>query len=311
MKQGFVTIATGDERYYKMARTLLRSYRQTSNHPMPFAIIADQKNKYTEEFDDVVILKYPQKSWMDKMELLNSCPYDENIFIDADCIIYHDINFMWNLFANADDFSCFGKMLPLDSKNGWFTNDVSQIYQIHFITHLHGMLYFIRNTRKLEQMYELCQNIIENYDLLTFNGFNEILADEPVYALMMAILNLKPIERKAEYYCFVPFATSIKTNYYMKKVSYSNPKDGEVNKCFIVHWGNTNTEKYKYKFDDQAINLPVNKQNMLWVRLMDFIKFRMKVLYWVYKFQDIGIRIIRFTVWVMERLKVKIFHMKE
>lgn len=310
MKRGFVTIATGDERYYRMARTLLRSYRQTCNQPQPFAIIADQKNEYTEEFDDIVLLKRPQKSWMDKIELLNNCPYDENLFIDADCIIYKDINFMWDIFANADDFSCFGEMLPLDSNNGWFTKDVLKIYQIHFITHLHGMIYFVRNTEKLKQMYELCQDIITKYDLLTFNGFNDILADEPVYALMMAILNIKPVKRKAQYYCFVPFATSIKTNYYMKKVRYTNPKDGDVNDCCIVHWGNTNTKKYKYRFDDQAINLAADKHNKF-KGLIELIEFRMKGLYWFYKFQDDWARIIEVFIWIVKRLKVKIINIRE
>ena len=87
MTKGFITIATGDERYYRMARTLLRSYRQTCAEPVRFAVIADRENEYTAEFDDVVILEKPTNSWMDKLQLLQCCPYDENIFIDADCLV--------------------------------------------------------------------------------------------------------------------------------------------------------------------------------------------------------------------------------
>ena len=93
MTKGFVTIATGDDRYYRIAVNLLRSYRKNCEKPMPFAVIADRVNEFTDEFDDVIILDNPTLSWMDKMRLLDSCPYDENLVLDADCLVYQDINF--------------------------------------------------------------------------------------------------------------------------------------------------------------------------------------------------------------------------
>lgn len=63
MRQGFVTIATGDERYYHMALNLLHSYRQNCSQPMRFALIADRHNAFTEEFDDVVILENIKQLW--------------------------------------------------------------------------------------------------------------------------------------------------------------------------------------------------------------------------------------------------------
>ena len=46
-RKGFVTIATGQERYYKLARNLLHSYRLFAKDPFPFAIISDRENEYT------------------------------------------------------------------------------------------------------------------------------------------------------------------------------------------------------------------------------------------------------------------------
>lgn len=42
MARGFVTIATGQERYYEIARNLLRSYRQfaSKNIHLPLFVIA-------------------------------------------------------------------------------------------------------------------------------------------------------------------------------------------------------------------------------------------------------------------------------
>ena len=53
MTHGFITIATGDAQYYKIAVNLLHSYRWFSKAPVPFAILADQENEYTADFDDV------------------------------------------------------------------------------------------------------------------------------------------------------------------------------------------------------------------------------------------------------------------
>ena len=303
MKQGFVTIATGDERYYMMARNLLRSYRQNCSRDICFAVIADRQNEYTTEFDDVVILENPTNSWMDKLSLLQVCPYDENIFIDADCLIYQNIDFFWDLFAGADDFSCFGQVLPKESKDGWFTAEAAQVYPIQFITHLHGMLYFIRKSNRIECMYKLCQNIIENYSAVKYRGFNDKLADEPVFALAMAILGLKPIERKPNYYCFVPFATEIRTNYLTRNVSFSNPKDGVVSQCCIVHWGNQNTLKAQYRFDAHICNyLNQPKRNMLFVLL----GYKAKLLQYWFISQDSLEAACKWGRWFFERLIVKL-----
>ena len=73
MTKGFVTIATGDERYFELACNLLHSYKHFSKNPYPFAILTDKNNKYTEEFDDVIVLEDTTSSYMDKLKLLLYC----------------------------------------------------------------------------------------------------------------------------------------------------------------------------------------------------------------------------------------------
>ena len=107
MTHGFITIATGDAQYYKIAVNLLHSYRWFSKAPVPFAILADQENEYTAEFDDVRLFPGAHRNYLDKLEMFALLPYDVNIFIDADCLAYGDLNWLFDLFQNADDFSCF------------------------------------------------------------------------------------------------------------------------------------------------------------------------------------------------------------
>ena len=40
--KGFVTIATGNEEYYRLAHNLLLSYKYFTKNPLPFALLCDR-----------------------------------------------------------------------------------------------------------------------------------------------------------------------------------------------------------------------------------------------------------------------------
>lgn len=302
MTQGFLTIATGHPRYYQMARNLLRSYRQNAGKSMRFAVIADRENEYTAEFDDVVILPHASNSWADKLELLKHCPYDENIFLDADCLVYQDINFFWDLFSDTGDFSCFGKALPLGSQGGWFTDQASEVYPIHFLTHLHGMLYFIRRGETVDRMYELCQDIVKQYHKIHFKYFNDCLADEPVFALAMAVLDLKPVERVPEYYCFVPALERFFADYLTRRVSFAYSEADKGERCCVVHWGNVNTKKADYRLEVRKIE-DIHAGG---AKALDRMLYRTGLLYAVYRAQDSIRTAADKTEWFVGRVQAKL-----
>ena len=107
MTRGFVTVATGNENYYRQAYNLLQSFRLF--HPdVPFAILCDRENEYTGAFTDTVILPDAKKNYLDKFFLLTECPYDESIFIESDCLVYHSLGHFWDLLARDFDFTSFG-----------------------------------------------------------------------------------------------------------------------------------------------------------------------------------------------------------
>lgn len=91
--KGFITLATGKEEYYRLARNLLRSYRFFCAEPLPFAILADRENECTTEFDNVILFRDgATNSYLDKLSLGEYLPYDINIFIDSDCLAFGDLN---------------------------------------------------------------------------------------------------------------------------------------------------------------------------------------------------------------------------
>ena len=44
--KGFITIATGSNKYYQMAQNLVKSYKKNGNCSLPFAIICDKELRY-------------------------------------------------------------------------------------------------------------------------------------------------------------------------------------------------------------------------------------------------------------------------
>lgn len=197
---GFITVATGSELYYQLAVNLLRSYRQFSVEPLPFAIIADQENAYTAEFDDVILLEHPTRTYLDKLEMFTYLPYDVNIFIDADSLAYDDLNVFFDYFKYADDFCCGGRVLPLDDKTGWFEyENLGQLKSaVDYVVGLHGGVYYMRSTEACRKVFEDAKRFLENYTDYGFKGRFSTPGDEPLIALSMAVNHMKPITMPVE-----------------------------------------------------------------------------------------------------------------
>lgn len=87
-----------------------------------------------------MLLENAHCNYLDKLSMLESLPYDVNIFIDADCIAYGDLNRLFDMFKDADDFSCFGRVLPLNDKTGWFEyENLGELKQkVSYVVGLHG-----------------------------------------------------------------------------------------------------------------------------------------------------------------------------
>ena len=195
MTHGFITIATGDTQYYQMAVNLLHSYRYFSKAPLPFAILTDQENEYTAEFDTVRLFSHAHRNYLDKLEMFALLPYDVNLFIDADCLAYGDLNRLFTLFQNADDFSCFGRVLPLDDTTGWFEyKNLGELQEkVSYVVGLHGGIYYMRKTERCRAVLETAQKLVPHYREYRFKGKFATPGDEPLVALSMALNGCKPI----------------------------------------------------------------------------------------------------------------------
>lgn len=284
MTYGFITIATGDEQYYKLAVNLLHSYRHFSENPLPFAILADCENAYTAEFDDVRIFQQTHRNYLDKLQMFSYLPFDVNIFIDADCLAYGDLNGLFEVFQNADDFSCFGRVLPLLDKTGWFEyENLGELKsQVSYIVGLHGGIYYMRRTELCRHVMETAQKLVPRYSEYRFKGNFSTPGDEPLIALSMALRGCHPIPHDfTRILCYWEHQGQIKLD--MTK-GFAFATDADI-RTTLLHWGTrfTRTPLYRKQIADLHA-LACGSSGMRF--------FQNRVVYWTTELRD---RTVRFA----------------
>lgn len=265
---GFVTIATGDEHYYRIARNLLRSYRHFTKNALPFAILADRENEYTREFDRTILLDDPTNSYLDKLKLYEYLPYDISVFIDADCLAYGDQNEIFDHFRAADDFCCYGRVLPLEDKTGWFNyEDLGQLQsRVSYCVGLHGGIYYIRRSDAAWAVFETAARVAANYETYHFKGRFSTPGDEPILALSMALNGCRPIPFRPEGICCY-WEHENKMDLNIRSGVARIRKTGQ--QTHLVHWGTRFTRGLLYEKQVAGLELCRGGQTGLPLALSD------------------------------------------
>lgn len=242
-KRGFVTVATGDEKYYQLASNLLLSYRTRGQGKYPFALICDRENEYTAAFDHIVLTQDFCRGTVDKL-LLRLSPYEESIFIDADTLLLENVDDLWNVFSDSDDMSMFGKELPLDSQDGWFTWEGSGKYKdrIEYLISMNGGIYYFRNTQLGRKVLETALLIMDDYSDIDFKYFSTP-QDEPLVAMSMVLNGCKPCEK--EYPMIILPACSYKVTVDWHGNVYENKLPS---KAKMIHFSTRRTNMFLYHY---------------------------------------------------------------
>ncbi len=250
MTKGFITLATGNIKYFKMALNMLKSFR-IHNPGMPFAILCDHHNQYTEQFDDVIILEQAYGDYRDKFSLLINSPYDETIFIEPDCLIYRNLDFFWDLLSQESDFSSFGW-------NGggidcWFKDENIKQHLYKLVPEINsntdapvfnpGYL-FIRRGPNCNKMYEDClhiANILSNDHVLGKYLpilCNNKLRDDPIFALSMVVNDFICHARPKEGKCiFLPSKYEInKIDILNGLLDVTDKSQKQFTDCALIHF---------------------------------------------------------------------------
>ena len=279
VKRGFVTIATGKKHYYQLAFNLLQSYRHFTTEPCPFAIIAEEENEYTAQFDDVIITSESTHSFLDKFLLLKLCPYDETIFFDADCLAYGDLNKFWDIFDNATDFSSIGVNVSKEqTKGAWYNIDDIGPYgeQIAYKVRVHSGICFIRRSEKLNQLHRDCLELSEHYAELHFHTCPDS-KDECILGVAMPMNNMKAVG-SGDLLVTFPSATYLAPDILNGRLQYKTPWQDFVDHGLLLHWGTAQTYSPLYQYEASCLIYMTNRKKRR-LRFAEKIWYEKKLLY--------------------------------
>lgn len=265
--KGFITMATGSERYYEVAVNLYRSYKIHGGE-LPFTIICDRHNKYTKKFDNVIILSEVQKSYLDKFSLFLNLPYDENFFIEPDCLIYKNIDSIFDHFENAPDFYALNVTRAELGHDEWFvpSEPITRKYPnlTHFLGFHPGYMFF-RKGELMQKMYDDCVEIGEYLKTCsaykeTKIFFNGVLRDDPVIWLAAEKNNCFSASVKSSPYIgepiYLPGTKILSISQNEEKLDIIDGYDGSGHdNNFLLHFSTRRTREGLYSHQVIAMKM--------------------------------------------------------
>lgn len=274
--RGFVTLATGHEKYYKAAANMLESYRY-QNCKTRFGIICDRENEYTKHFDDVFVLKECNFDYRDKFELFKMCPYDRNFFIEPDCLIYNNIDFFWDVFEGATSVSAFGYNNA--ELSAWFDNPdiIVELFGIKSMPLFNPGYFYFEKTEHTKQFYR--DLIIKSQRIMQegrFQGDKKIyvknkLRDDPVIWMAMSDFGFFCKDSHEKGGCvFLPSIKKIeKISLRKKELDVIYKSLVRFNNCNILHFSSRRMTEGCYKNQIVILKCLVNKKGCFLVPLLE------------------------------------------
>lgn len=227
------------------------SYKFHTSDPLPFAILCERENSITEEFDDVILIDSPRRAFTDKLRILDLSPYEETIFIDADCLAYSDLNGLWDLFKDSHPFCLIGEALPVDSERAWLSFENMGVFKdaIDNFIICQGGIYYVRKDCP-EEFKATAQYILEHYYDFDFRKFQVIPCDETILSLACAVHKYYPSHNLGDVFCYYPKVRKIEKMDIRKgelEYGYIWQEAGDTaDGRFLVHWGTRGTRGWTY-----------------------------------------------------------------
>jgi hypothetical protein len=181
MTQGFFTIAFG-KYYRKLARNLLVSYKINGGSSLPFYVITDKKDQFVSAFDHVIVMEPSYKGRMNKLNMNEYLLFDENIFFDADCLIYGDLKEYFPYFGSSEYHVTSFERNDISWCKGQFTKETAQESGLDIPMFDTGIIYFRKD--------EITKQIMDDAKAFSCDGndYNVLYFGEgPFFALALTL----------------------------------------------------------------------------------------------------------------------------
>ena len=177
--QGYVTLATGDPKYLEMAANLAASIK-VMDPRRRVCLVHDFGEAFDPTlaafFDDLVPIsrdaRYPHV--MNKIRLFQASPYDQTMFVDADCLLMkHDVDRYWT-YAAQHFFCITGTPKRRGEWKGVMVDEILRARGLDYMISMNaGVFYFDRSEasrRFFEEFDAFYLAEIDNLSISNYKG---------------------------------------------------------------------------------------------------------------------------------------------
>jgi hypothetical protein len=194
MERGVLTLAYGPDPYIRMAEGVARSIR-LRNPEARLAVVTDRDSASLRRCFDVIIPLEPRygPGLAQKLHLDLYSPFQRTLYLDSDCLVFRDIELLWNQFRGFEGLGLFGVPLAPGELHYAITDQkrfLAELGLSRMIMTNTGVLYFDASP-DTTKAFETARALATRGDALGLRrhpvGF---FNDEPIFGAVVELLGL-------------------------------------------------------------------------------------------------------------------------
>jgi hypothetical protein len=262
MSKRVVTIATGNKTYIDMACNLAMSFLMwNDNLTIKFVLVTDRVDYLPQRLrDNIDIVEinpgelgdgFSAKLQMDKF----GCS-GQNLFIDADCLVYGNLEPVFDHFK-GHDVSVVGYNRT-EGKDIGFCKDIRTVMSntgINYFPLLCGSVYYFEKGELATKIFAHARSLLQSYEEIGLVPLRGKANEEPLMAISMAKFDQQPVNDTGQIKADRMFYEYLKTNVIKGKAHLWNNKDVPVPEYselmqatpVIVHFNAAHAESFEYE----------------------------------------------------------------
>jgi hypothetical protein len=279
---GIITIAAGEKRYTDMAKMLAISLIKTNPY-IKRAIVSDADEQELEGLYDIFIPynKSYGTGLRQKLNLDKYSPFEETLFIDADCLVVKPLQQMLDV-CRKHPFVVFGGQI---NKGEWYMDVAAMCrhFNLPSIPLFNGGTYYFNNKTIAQNIYGTARRLANSYETLGFIKINSSINEEPLVAVAMALNNIDAVDDKG-IGMRTPIGINGPLNVNVFKEECYFDKEDEMVYPAILHFAGSYSVAFHYRRETARLKL-LHKLSFLNSSLVSFwvgLYFNMSYGAWVF-----------------------------
>lgn len=246
--RGIVTIAMGAQPYIEMAKSFGMSIRLNAPDT-PSAVLTDSEDPELKEFYTHVIPHSPEMGTRmePKFYLDRFSPFDENLYIDTDCLVVNDLARFWDYFAGQ--YFAIPGWRYLSKQDRDAAVDVGFVldkFGLDRLAKFNGGCYYYRKSSETTAFFNTARQLLADAGSLKIGDYwGGGFSDEPLFSLALGIHGLEMTNTGTSGF-WTPIGSRgpIRLDLFKQKCQFR--KEGRMVYPDIVHFPAGYRESYVY-----------------------------------------------------------------